>query len=148
MAKAKPEYEEVQEFASIANKLVQKFPDVFYGTDVSKVKCVAVINKERQSKTKVWEIKGVPMPIRMDCPYAYYLVIFMSDWNEMADKHRKLLVASALLSIPTDKDKEGQVNQFDLKDFDIMVRTFGIDYLIKDDVPDLIKEDIKWARND
>jgi len=88
------------------------------------------------------------MPIRMDCPYAYYLVIFMSDWNEMAEKHRKLLVASALLSIPTDEDKEGQVNQFDLKDFDIMVRTFGIDYLIKDDVPDLIKEDIKWARAD
>jgi hypothetical protein len=140
----KAEYEEVQEFATIASKLTKKHPDVFFGLDVDRVKCVGVTNKNRSERKKLWEVKSVPMPIRMDCPYSYYIIIYMNDWVEMEDKHKYLLIADALLTIPTEEEKDGKLNAFDLKDFDIMVRTFGVDYLVKDEVPDILTDKISW----
>ena len=141
----KAEYEEVQDFATIANKLVQKYPGIFFELDVNKVKCVGIVNKERSSRKKMWEVKAVPMPISMDCPYSYYIIVHLSDWTEMEDKHKYLLIADALLAIPTNEENEGKVNGFDLKDYDVMIRTFGVDYLEKTSVPDIIKNNIEWT---
>jgi len=71
MAKVKPEYEVVNEFSLLANKIIDKYPDVFYGIMVDKIRCVKIINKERpEGKNKLWELLAVKMPIRLDCPYA------------------------------------------------------------------------------
>ncbi len=143
---SKQEFEEVKEFHQIASKLVKKYPDVFFGLDIDKVKCVAITNKERCKKNKLWRVKPVPMPIRMDCPFSYYVVIFMSDWVELQNKHKYLLVSDSILSIPIEDDKEGTLNAFDMQDFGVMIRTFGPDYLDRDNVPDIIDDDVKWVR--
>lgn len=145
MPQIKPEYEELDEFVTIANKLVKKYPDVFFGLDIAQVKCVSITNKNRGKKKHLWEVKSVPMPIRLDCPYRYYVILFRADWDEMEEKHKYLLVADALLTIPTEEDKE-TLNNFDLNDFDVMVRTFGVDYLQKDGVPDILKDEVVWRK--
>ena len=143
----KPEYEIVDEFPKIAQKLVKKYPEVFLDLDVKSVKCVAVMNKDRkENNLKVWDMKPVHMPMRMDSPYAYYLIVYMSDWSEMEEKNRALLIADALLTLPTTAGEGGPLKSFDLKDFNTMVRTFGVDYLTRQDVPNILEKDVKWVR--
>lgn len=145
MPNIRPEYEQVNEFPSIASSLVAKYPDIFPGVEIDKMRCVAITNKERGEDKKLWEIRAVPMPIRMDCPYAYYVILFMSDWVNLSTKHRQLLVSDILCAIPADGE-EGKIIQPDMKDFAVMLRTFGVDYLQKpaDELTDLINDTVKW----
>ena len=141
----KPEYENVSEWETIASQLISKYPEVFGGIECDKIRCVAITNKERKEGKKMWEVRGVPAPISMDCPYSYYIVIYMSDWVELSEKRRSLLVASALMAIPNKEEKtEGKTNPFDMKDYATMVRTFGVDYLEDENAPDLLKDNVEW----
>ena len=144
MAQIKKEFEAVEEFDDIASKLVNKYPEVFGGVDCEKIKCVAITNKNRREGKKLWEVRGVPAPISMDCPFNYYIILFMEDWIEMNDNRRAVLVAATLMAIPHEEDKEGKVNNFDMKDYYTMVRTFGVDYLESEGIPDILNEDVKW----
>ena len=141
----KPEYQAVDEYAEIASALVAKYPEIFPAIDVSQIRCVAVTNKSRGEKKKLWTITAVGMPVRMDCPFGWYVVIFMDDWVEMGLLHRQYLVASSLCAMPADGE-EGKIFHPDLKDYAVMLRTFGVDYLDKpaDEMIDLLKGDIKW----
>jgi hypothetical protein len=146
MPQIKNEYEAVAEFATLANGLQAKYPEIFAGVDVSKIRCVAITNKERKQGKRMWDISPVKMPAKMDCPYNYYVVVFMKDWIEQDEAHRLLLVADILNAIPSDDD-EGKILQPDCKDFFVMLRTFGIDYMDSANVPHLLKEKITWKRN-
>jgi len=145
MAQIKAEYEIVDEFTKHANGLKTKFPEVFDGIDVDKIKCVSIVNKERtQKKKKLWTILPVKMPIKMDCPYSYYVVIYENDWDELNEKMRLLLVADVLQSIPTDED-EGKVLSPDMHEFSVMLRTFGVDFMDNESrVPHLMKDKVVW----
>ena len=142
-----PEYEVVPEFAEISSALVSKYPEIFPGVDADKIQCVAIVNKSRSEKKEtLWTVKAVPMPIRMDCPYAWYIELFMDDWVELTKKQRQLLVADALCSIPAGGE-EGKVCQPNMKDYSVMLRTFGVDYLKKSDseLRDLVQDNIDWV---
>jgi len=141
----KPEYEIVDEFTQHANSLKTRFPEIFDGIDVDKLKCVSITNKDRaQSKKKLWSILPVKMPIRMDCPYSYYVILFAQDWEELNDKMRLLLVADVLQSIPSDDD-EGKVLSPDMHEYSVMLRTFGVDFMDDESrVPHLIKDKVVW----
>lgn len=141
----KPEFEIVAEFATLAQGLKAKYPDVFGAIDLDTIKCVGITNKERKPNKRLWESKPVVMPIKMDCPYTYYIVVYMKDWVELDETYRLLLVADALCSIPS-ADDEGKIIQPDMKDFSIMLRTFGVDYMDKQGSPNLLKSDVKWDR--
>lgn len=145
MAQIKAEYEAVAEFETLAKGLVNKYPGVFSDIDLSKIKCVGITNKERKDGKRMWDVKPVPMPVKMDCPFSYYLVVFMNDWVEMDETRRLLLVADALLSIP-DEDDNGKIIQPDMKDFSLMLRTFGVDYMDKSGAPNLLKDKVDWKK--
>jgi hypothetical protein len=145
MAKAKPEYEVLDEFKALAKLIVDKHPNVFYGIEVDAVQCVAITNKERpDTKAELWQVVPVKMPIRLDCQYGWYVVLFQEDWEEASDKQKKLIVASALCAIPAGEDAEGKANRPDFNDYAVMLRTFGVDYLDNSEVPDLLEDDINW----
>jgi len=147
MAQIKAEFENVDEFAKYAKGLKTKYPEVFDGIDVDKLKCVSITNKERgKSKKKLWTISPVKMPIRMDCPYSYYVILFATDWAELNEKMRLMLVADVLQSIPTDDD-EGKVISPDMREFAVMLRTFGVDFMDDESkVPHLINDKVEWKR--
>ena len=144
MANVKTEYTENTEAAAIASQLVEKYPEVFGALDVANITFRRIMNKERNEKKKYWEVKSVPFPVRIDCPHGYYITMYNQDWAEMDESHRALLVAEALHTIPTEQDKEGKLNTFDIKTFGNMVRTFGVDFMDKSDVPNLLKDTVKW----
>lgn len=144
MAQIKAEYEENKEFSEIAQQLSQKYPEVFSTLDVDQIKCVAITNKDRSEKSDVlWKTVAVPMPIRMDCPYGYYVVLHLSDWVELGQKHKAALVFDALQSIPTESDKEGRLNTHDLKGYGVSLRTLGLDFMEREDIPNLLTDSIK-----
>lgn len=145
MAQDRPEYEAVKEFNSWANQLVKKYPEEFYGIDVDKIRCVKITNKERPEKrAKLWELIPVKMPMLMDSPYGYYVVLYSSDWDALPENLRLVLIAEILHGFPKD-EAEGKVIPFDTKGYGAMFRTFGsIDYMEDSSVPHLLKEDVKW----
>jgi acyl-CoA thioesterase len=148
MAQVEPEYEKCSEFNDIAQKIVDAHTEQFQGIDVSKINAVLITNKDRSEKqAQLWKLIAVSQPVRMDCPYAFYAVLYLSDWDGLLMKHKLLLVAQVLHAIPIGEDgmmDEGGVTAFDMKDFSVMLRTFGTDYLIKENVPNILEEDFKW----
>jgi hypothetical protein len=148
MAQVKPDYEVIENFNTMANQIVEKYPDMFYGIDVDKLRCVKITNKERphaEGKPNTpWSVVSVKMPMRLDCPYAWYITIHHNDWDEMDTSHKLLLVADILQDIPKDGE-EGKVVPCDVKGHAAMFRTFkSIDYLTDADVPNILEEDIQW----
>lgn len=146
MAQLKPEFSALDEFADIAQKLIDKYPEVFGGIDIDTIKCVTITNKDcpERRKNKPYEVKGVPQPIRMDCSFSYYVILYQSDWVERDEPHKAILVAAILQAIPSDIETEGKVNTYDLKDFYRMQSNFGVDYLESDDIPDLLADGFTW----
>lgn len=146
MAKEKAEYEPLADFKELAYKIVDRYPDRFSGIDLDRVQVYAIINKERKND-KLFEVHAVKMPLLLDTKFSHYLVVYASDWNSMDDKHRLLLVCQCLFAIPLDDNGEMEtekVNTFDMKDFSVMLRTFGTDYLVRDDIPHLLDEEVIW----
>lgn len=142
MAQITPQYEELDEFVSIANKLIERHPAIFAGISVDKIACVAITNKDRKEGKPRWELKTVVPPVSIFCPKEYIVVLFLSDWAALSQKQKGYLVAQALRSISP--EGEGKTIPFDMKDHAIMLRTFGVDYIENPSVPDLLTADISW----
>lgn len=138
----KSTFENIDEFAVIAKKLLQKYPDFFGSIDLERVKCLAINNKQRSEKKKLWEMKAIPDFALPDCAYSYYGIIFLDDWTEMPDKIKHRLIATMLYAVA---EEEGKVKPFDLKDYGPFVRTLGTDYLDSEDGQDPLTEDVKWV---
>jgi hypothetical protein len=111
---------------------------------VAEIQCVGVTNKDPKDGNPAWEIKTVPMPLRMDNPYDYYVILNMKDWTGMDKKHQAALIFDVLCSISPEAD--GKVIPFDLKDHAVVIRTLGVDYLKRSDIPDILEGDVKWLK--
>lgn len=137
------QYEELDEFNTIAAKLVNRYPDVFGDRKVDKIAAVAITNKDRPKKRmQLWEIRPVVPPITLFCNKEYCVTVYMNDWVSMNDKYKALCVADVLFSISS--DGQGKTNPFDMKDHGVMLRTFGVDYLENPDAPDILEDQISW----
>ena len=146
MPATKPEYEVVEEFSDIAKKVIEKYPEVFHGLDVGEIRCVSITNKDRKDNDdNFWQVMPVKMPVRSDCQFGWYIIVYATDWEGFDDRHKNILVASALCSIPKDETEIGKTLPPDYKDYAVMLRTFGPDYLQNDDTPDILEDDIKWV---
>ena len=149
LAQTEPVYEALDEFMELAKKLVEKHSNKFNGIELESIAARQITNKERGEKNnKLYEVIAVKPPIREDCKFAFYIVVHASDWNIMEHKHRLLLIAQSLHAIGLDDNgemEEGRLRSPDMKDFAPMLRTFGPDYLVKDNVPDLLEDIIKWV---
>lgn len=142
MPQVPPQYEELEEFMNIANKLIERYPSVFAGKSVDKIACVSITNKDRKEGKPRWELKTVVPPVSIFCPREYIVVLFLSDWTAMTDKQKALLVSDVLCSISP--EGEGKTVPFDMKDHAIMLRTFGVDYLENPGAPDLLADNVSW----
>lgn len=142
MAQYKPEYEKIEELTDIAIKLVSKYPEVLHGIEPESVVCYAITNKDRGESKPLYEVKTVPYPIRLDCPYDYYVIVYNSDWQGMGEKHKAILTFKALCNIS--KEGDGRVIPFDLKDHAVVVRTLGVDHMSDGMVPDILNGQVEW----
>jgi len=137
LAQLKPEYESIEEFKAIAVKLVDKYPQFFNGINANEIRAVGITNKDPKDDAEMFALMPVPMPIRMDCPYGYYVICNMQDWMGMDSKHQQIQVFRVLCRISPDND--GKVLPFDLKDVYVVVKNFGTDYE-RGEVPDILAD--------
>lgn len=135
----KPTWEEVTEFAQLALKLVEKFPDRFGGIDVSRIVAYGCTNKERpEGKAKLYDMTGATEPESFTNSKTYFVKMFMVDWEGRSEAAKLLIVASALARI--DIDNPGKVGPLDYRDQSVMVKTFGPDWQDKGDIPHLLTD--------
>lgn len=144
MAQLKPEYETIKEFRTIADKLVHMYPDVLDGISAATLTCVGVKNKDPKEGKPLFELRPVPYPIRLDCPYDAYVIVNMKDWETFDQKHQAALVFDVLCSLSREGD--GKVVPFDLKDHSVVVRTLGVDYMKRAEIPDILSQQVDWKK--
>ena len=146
MPQQRPEYEPLDDAKKIATQLVQRYPEKFDGINVNTMRFVQITNKDPKEKKPVWEIRTVEYPIRLDSAFDYYITLYKNDWESRTDIHKGWIVADILHSISRDGD--GKVVPMDLKDHGDILRTAGIDWLQKDELPNLLGEvPIQWKTN-
>ncbi len=144
MAKEKPVYKVNEEFNKMAIQVVEKYPDKFYGTNVSKICCVNIENNERVKKV-LWKIEAVKMPMALHNAYSLYVILHSSDWDEYNETQKLLLVADILHGIANGEDEDNKIVAPDTKGYASMFRTFGgIDYMDDPNAPNILKKDIEW----
>ena len=144
---AKTEYGELKEFNAIAKKIIDKQSEIFAVTDVdiflSKIKCVSILNKERDDK-EPYAVKGIADPIRMFCTCSYVATVYNSDWENYTDVQKEYIVFAILRRIPIVEAEEGKLIPLDYKDDSLMVRTFGPDWLNNSDLGALSNTSVEW----
>ena len=142
MAKIKAEYEVFKEFKVLADKLIAKHPTVLDGITTSNITCYAVTNIEPKDGKDPFVMKSVEYPLRLEIPYDYYVTINKQAWDSLNKKHQLALVMRILFAI--DREEPGKLITPDLKDYSILNRSLGPDYLTSPDVPDLLEDTVEW----
>ena len=145
MAEA-PVYEKLEEYNVIADKIKEAYPMQFGWIDPSLIRAYLITNKDKPDN-KEFEIKPVTQPIRQEVNFAFYIAFYADQWMSLLDKHKYLLVARSLFCFTQNENgelDEQKVETYKYKDHAVMPRTFGMDYLVRDDVPDILETKIQW----
>ncbi len=143
MPAEKPEYSPLPDWTTIANKLVQRYPEKFDGINVAMVRPVMITNKDQKEGKHVWELTTVPYPMRLDLNYDFYITMNGKSWAEAPKTLQQWYVADSLHAISREGD--AKVVPFDLKDFSSVIRNAGVDWNRGGEVPDLLGEvPIRW----
>lgn len=143
MSQIKPMWSPLDEFVVMAAKLVEKYPERWGAVDVFKMIAYACTNKDRpEGKVKPYEMTGATEPESFTNSKQYFVKLFASDWESRTEEQKLTLVASALERI--DVDNPGKVGALDHRDQAVMLRTFGIDWHDRRDLPHLLNDDVEF----
>lgn len=139
MANNKLEWEQIEEFDTMAAKMVEMYPERFGVIDSSSVIAYGVINKDKPAgNTKPYEMSGVTEPESFNSNKKYFVKLYMTDWEAKDDSGKEWTVFSALSRIDIEKPDSGKVLGFDYKDQGVIVRTIGADWHTRGNLPSLL----------
>ncbi len=140
MAQIKPVYNESEEFAEMAAKLVEKYPERFGEIDVDQIVAYTLMNKDRpDGKSKPYEMTGTTPPESYTNSKTYFVAIYNNVW-ERTRSQKLALVFSTLSRI--DPTSPGKVKPLDYSDQEEMVSNFGANWHERDDLPDLLSGNV------
>lgn len=139
------EWEEVTEFNELAKKLIDHYPGDLGHVDLDFIIAYKCTNKSKpEKKTKLYDMSGQGEPMAFTNTKKYFVTMFHDVWDTMDDKNRQLIVLDALSRIDKEKPESGKVAGYDLHEQAFMARTFGVDWQTRSDVPDILKENIRF----
>lgn len=140
MAQHTPQWVEVNEFATMAAKLVEKYPERFGEVDIDKIVAYACINKDRpEGKNKPYDMTGAVAPESFTNSKAYFVKMFQDVW-ERTETQKLALVFSALSRI--DPTNPGKIKPLDYADQEEMVNNFGANWHERGDLPNLLGRNV------
>ncbi len=143
MAQIPPEWESVPEFVEMSSRIVEKYPERFGEIEVSQIVAYKCTNKDKpEKKAKSYEMTGSTEPESFTNEKTYFVKFFSSDWESKTTEQKLLMVCSALSRIDT--TNPGKIGPLDYRDQNVMVRTFGTDWVERGDVPNLLNESISF----
>lgn len=147
MPQVKPAWTEIEEFSQMAEKLVSKYRDKFAHIDTEWIVAYSS-NKERpEKKAKPYDMAGEPEPLSFTNSKTYFVMFHQGEWESRDERGKLALVFSALLRIPEKDPESGKVGPLDYRDQNIMVRTFGPDWQMRDQIPHLLDENVDFVEN-
>lgn len=126
MAKNTDWNEDIEAFA-IADKLMQKFPQIFEGLDLGRIRFVRDLGAKSR---KIGEIKTCSFPYDIDSPYAYYIIVNNGVWKELSEAQQQLAIMHLLYSVAPNGTDETSANyakcrKHDVKDYDVILAAAG-----------------------
>lgn len=140
MAQVQAQWVELDEFATMAAKMVEKYPERFGEIDTDKIIAYACVNKDRpESNKKPYNMTGAIPPESLTNSKTYFVKIFQDIW-ERTNSQKLALVFSALSRI--DPSNPGKVRSLDYADQENMVDNFGANWHERGDLPDLLKDNV------
>jgi len=138
-----PEFERLSEWEEMAKQVVDKYPERFSHVDVSKIIAYFITNKPETKNVRPYEMQTDKLPMRMTNPHEYFVWFkHQSEWFDRPKNIKAALVVSALERI--DPDNPYIVSPLDYRDQTSMVRTFGIDWFLNPDIPNVLEEEIQF----
>jgi hypothetical protein len=144
MPQIKPEYEEMPEFITMARKLIEKYTSEIGHVPINLVAAYKITNKTKpEHKTKLYDMDGCIEPQSFTNTKKYFVTVFHDIWDNMDNKNRQLVVLSALCRIDKDEPESGKVGGYDMHDQSFMARTFGVDWAVRHDVPDILSQTVR-----
>jgi len=147
MAQIAPNYEENPEIIDLADQLIDRYPEIFGGIDLTRISAFSITNKDRKDHTKpIWEISPIKTPTSILCNKDYSISVFLDSYETLSMNQKAALVADILCSIPPEGN--GKLIAKDVKEHGSMIRTFGVDFMENPEMPDILKgKEIEWVRN-
>jgi len=140
MAQIKPEWEEISEFITMAKKIIEKYESEVGHVDPDLLVAYKCINKTKpESRTKLYSMSGQGEPEAFTNTKKYFVTVFHDTWDNMDESNRLLMVYEALQRIDVENPESGKVSGYDLHAKSGMVRTFGVDWETRSDVPNILE---------
>ncbi len=140
MTQTKPNYEEIDEFATMAASLVEKYPERFGDIDIEQLVAYSITNKDRpEGKTRPYDMSGSTPPESFTNSKSYFVKVFNDVW-ELTREQKLAMVFSALSRI--DPSNPGKIKPLDYADQEEMVTNFGANWHDRGDLPDLLNSDV------
>ena len=139
MSQIKAEWEEIPEFMTMTEKLIEKYESELGHVDTDSIIAYKCVNKTKpESRTKLYDMSGQSEPQAFTNTKKYFVTVFHDVWDNLDESNRLLLVFSALKRIDSENPESGKVAGCDLHDQSFMARTFGVDWLTRRDVPNIL----------
>ena len=136
----KPEWSEIPEFITEARKLIEKYPDELGHANPDIIAVYKCTNKTKpESRKKMYDLTGQGLPEAFTNTKKYFVKIFHDVWDNMEEANRLLLIKEVLLRIDAENPESGKVAGYDLHAESRMVRTFGVDWETRSDVPNILE---------
>lgn len=110
------EWREDTEVQGLAIQVQERFPDELSHIDIGMLRFARFTNTKT---SKAMEIKANSLPIKIDCPYAYYLITNEYAWKQLNDNQKTLKVYEALYQIAEGGCDETSENYTALKKPDV-----------------------------
>jgi len=145
MAQIKQLWEEITEFKEMAKKVIDRYEKHLGHVDLSLVIAYKCINKTKpEKKAKLYDMSGQSEPEAFTNTKKYFIKMYHDVWDIMDDNNRLLIVLSALSRIDREEPESGKILGYDLHDQSFMARTFGVDWGIKADVPNILERNVEF----
>lgn len=141
MARRKREFVESTELYDLASQIVDKY-DFLDHINVDKI-YFAFCTDDSSPRSKALIMGNISNELAQQVVHAKYQIAFYMDkWNEWDEEMQLIMLFKALYNISEDFD--GKLRKQDALDPYVILKTFGLDWTFRDDLPNILNDPIHF----
>ena len=140
----KREWQMYPEVHDYVEALIEKFPRYFSKVKSHEISCIiGVGGKAPKGGSVLARISLISEKLRVatGSSYKYVMEVYDANWYDLDSRQKAMVVFHELMHIDQDADDPKLVSH-NIEDFHPILKTFGIDYLMNDSLPDLLDDDL------
>jgi len=147
MAKQEKVWERVKEAEEMIEKLCKMYPDELWAVRPNTITVFGVTNKDKPKNNKVLAtikpIKGSYKTLIQShkIEARYIIEVYFSEYNAWSEAQKAAVLFHELLHVDAEL---GCTVKHDIEDFGLMLDKLGVGYIRNKNLPNLLKEKIKF----